>query len=64
MMKCRQVHHKSKNASWLGEGESLTAVIRRSKFWTSSIFFKSNGPVLVYCVDEDKTIDQNYEIEN
>ena len=30
----------------------------------SSIFFKSNGPVLIHCVDEGKTIDHNYYIEN
>ena len=28
-----------------------------------SIFFKSNGPVLIHCVDEGKTIDHNYYIE-
>ena len=37
------------NASCLGEGESLTTVVRRSKFETKnffSVFFKSNGPAL------------------
>jgi histone-lysine N-methyltransferase SETMAR len=63
----RQIHHKSKNASWVGEGESPTTVVRRSKFEPKnlfSIFFKSNGPVLIHCVDEGKTIDHNYYIEN
>ncbi|CAF3751889.1 unnamed protein product, partial [Rotaria magnacalcarata] len=41
-------HHKSKNASWVGEGESPTTV----------------GPVLIHCVDEGKIIDYNYYIEN
>jgi hypothetical protein len=42
-------------------------MVRRSKFEPKSlfsIFFKSNGPVLIYCVDKDKTIDHNYYIEN
>jgi [histone H3]-lysine36 N-dimethyltransferase SETMAR len=63
----RQIHHKSKNASWVGEGESPTTVVRRSKFEPKnlfSIFFKSNGPVLIHCVDEGKTVDHNYYIEN
>ena len=63
----RQIHHKSKNASWVGEGESPTTVVRRSKFEPKnlfSIFFKSNGPVLIHYVDEGKTIDHNYYIEN
>ena len=29
-----------------------------------SIFFKSNGSVLIHAVDESKTIDHNYYIEN
>ena len=29
-----------------------------------SIFFKSNGPVLIHGVDKGKTIDHNYNIEN
>ncbi|CAF4847578.1 unnamed protein product [Rotaria sp. Silwood1] len=63
----RQIYHKSKNASWVGEGESPTTVVRRSRFEPKnlfSIFFKSNGPVLIHCVDEGKTIDHNYYIEN
>ena len=27
-------------------------------------FFKSDDPVLIHCVDEDKTVDHNYYIEN
>ena len=63
----RQIHHKATNTSWVGEGESPTTVVRRSKFEPKtlfSIFFKSNGPVLIHAVDEGKTIDNNYYIEN
>ena len=31
MMKHRQIHHKSKNARWIGEGEWATTVVRRNK---------------------------------
>ena len=65
----RQIHRKSTNANWLGEDESPTTIVRRDKFEAtkfnlSSIFFKSNGSVLIHSVDEDKTIDHNYYIEN
>ena len=63
----RQIHHKSKNASCLGADQSPTTVVRRSKSEAQNFFstlFKRNGPVLVHCVDEDKTVDHNYYIEN
>ena len=63
----RQIHRKSTNASWVGEDESPTTIVRRGKFEPKnlfSIFFKSNGPVLIHAVDEGKTIDHNYYIEN
>ncbi|CAF4937247.1 unnamed protein product, partial [Rotaria sp. Silwood1] len=63
----RQIHHKSTNATWIDEGESPTTIVRRSKFEPKNlfcIFFKSNGPALIHDVDEGKTIDHNYYIEN
>ena len=42
-------------------------MVRRSKFDAKnffSIFFKSNDPVLIHCVDEGKTRDYNCYIEN
>ena len=66
-MKHRQIHHKSKDASWIAEDESATAVVCRSKFEPKSlfsIFFKSHDPVLIHCVDEGSTRDHNYDIEN
>jgi len=63
----RQIHRKSTNASWVGEGESPTTIVRRGKFEAKnlfSIFLKSNGPVLIHAVDDGKTIDHNYYIEN
>jgi hypothetical protein len=63
----RQIHHKSTNASWVAEGESPCTIVCRGKFEPKhlfSIFFKSNGRVLIHAVDEGKTIDHNYYIEN
>ena len=35
----RQIHHhKSKDTSWVGEGESPTTVVRRSKFEPKALF--------------------------
>ena len=62
-----QIYHKSKNASWPGEDESPTTVVRRSKFEAKnffSIFFKLNASDLIHFVDEGKTKDHNYYIEN
>ncbi|CAF4619571.1 unnamed protein product, partial [Didymodactylos carnosus] len=63
----RQIHRKSTNASWVGEDELPTTIVRRGKFEPKnlfSVFFKSNGPTLTHTVDEGKTIDHNYYIEN
>ncbi|CAF3339055.1 unnamed protein product [Rotaria socialis] len=63
----RQIHHKSTNKTWIGEGESPRTIVRRRKFERKnlfSIFFKSNGPVLIHAVDNDETIDHDYYIEN
>ena len=62
----RPIHHKWRNLSCLGEGHSSTTVIRRSKEGKNffSIFFKWNNPVFLHCVDEGKTRDENYSIEN
>ena len=63
----RQIHRKSTNKSWVGEGGSPTTTVRRRKFEPKPLFclfFKSNGPVLVHAVDEGKTVDRNYYIEN
>ena len=63
----RQIHHKSKNASCLSQGQSLTTVACRRKFEAKNLFsicFKWNDPVLIHCVDEDKTRYHNHCIEN
>ncbi|CAF1534414.1 unnamed protein product, partial [Rotaria sordida] len=54
-----QIRHKSTNASWIGGDESLIPILRRSRFEPKtlfSIFFKSNGPVLINAVDKGNTI--------
>ncbi|CAM4960467.1 unnamed protein product [Rotaria socialis] len=63
----RQIHHKSTNKTWIGDGESPRTIVRRRKFERKnlfSIFFKSNAPVLIHAVDNDETIDHDYYIEN
>ena len=51
----------------LAQSESPATVVRRSKFEQKtlfSIFFKSNGPILIHAVDNNETIDHDYYIEN
>ena len=51
----------------LGKMNHPTTTVRRGKFEEKnifSIFFKSNGFVFIHAVDEGKTIDHNYYIEN
>ncbi|CAF3874745.1 unnamed protein product [Rotaria sp. Silwood1] len=62
----RQIDRKSTNASWVSEGESLTTIVRRNKFEPKILFFifLSNSSVVIPAVDEGKTIDHNYYIEN
>ncbi|CAM4823498.1 unnamed protein product [Rotaria magnacalcarata] len=74
-----QIHHKSTNKTWIGDGESPRTIVRRREVERKnlfSIFFKSNGPVLIHAVDNDETtlyrqatgsttcIDHDYYIEN
>ena len=47
----------SSTSSWWWNVDRLKELdVRRSK----NIFFQWNGPVLIHCVDEDKTRDHNY----
>ncbi|CAM4977764.1 unnamed protein product [Rotaria socialis] len=62
-----QIHHKSTNKTWIGEGESPRTIVRWRKFEGKnlfSIFFKSNDPALMHAIDNDETIDHDYYIEN
>ncbi|MDR3550226.1 MAG: hypothetical protein P4L31_02345 [Candidatus Babeliales bacterium] len=63
----RQIGRKASNAQWIGEGEKPKTVVRRSQHESKmlfSIFFRSNGPLLVHAVDSGQTIDQDYYIDN
>ncbi|CAF1497357.1 unnamed protein product [Didymodactylos carnosus] len=63
----RQIGRKSSNATWISENEPPRAIVRRNRSELKilfSLFFKSNGPVLIHKVDKGKTIDHNYYIEN
>ena len=63
----QQIGRKSSNAAWVARGDPPPTVIRRSKFASRtlfSIFFKSNGPVLIHHAGRGQTIDQHYYIIN
>ena len=49
-------------AGLVNMNHQLLQLIEAKNFF--SIFSKSNGSVLIHCVDEGKTIDHNYYIEN
>jgi histone-lysine N-methyltransferase SETMAR len=62
-----RIGRKSSNAAWVGRGDPLPTVVRRSKFAPRaffSVFFKSNGPVLIYRVEWGEAIDHHYYINN
>jgi histone-lysine N-methyltransferase SETMAR len=63
----RQTGRKASNACWIGEGQSPETVVRRSQHEPKilfSIFFRSNGPLLVHSVDRGVKIDRFYYIDN
>ena len=62
-----QIGRKSSNAAWVRRGDPPPTVVRRDKFAPStlfSIFFKSDGPVLIHPVERGQTIDHDYYINN
>ncbi|CAF1194271.1 unnamed protein product [Didymodactylos carnosus] len=63
----RNIGRKSSNATWISENEPPRTIVRRNGSEPKTLFclfFKSNGPVFIHKVDEGKTIDHNYYIEN
>ena len=63
----RQIGRKASNACWVAQGQSPGTVVRRSQYEPKtlfSIFFRSNGGVLVHSVDKGETIDRFYYINN
>ena len=51
----------------MSENEPPRTIVCRNGFESRTLFFlffKSTGPVLIHAVDEGKTIDHNYYIEN
>jgi histone-lysine N-methyltransferase SETMAR len=63
----RKIDKRAANSSWVYEDEEPRTVVRRDRYEPKSmfsIFFKSNGPLNVDCMDSGETIDNNYYIEN
>lgn len=62
----RQVGRKQSNASWLREGQSPGTAVKRNRYEPKvlfSIFFKSNGFVIIHAVGKGQTIDRFYYID-
>lgn len=63
----QQIGRKSSNAAWVSREDPPPIVIRRSRFAPTtlfSIFFKSNGPVLIHPIERGQTMDHHYYINN
>ncbi|CAF4621817.1 unnamed protein product, partial [Rotaria sp. Silwood2] len=62
-----QTGRKSPNAAWIEKGDPPPTVVRLSKFAPRtlfSIFFKSNGPILIHRIERGQTVDHRYYIDN
>lgn len=63
----RQIGRKVSNACWKSKDEDPGTVVSRQQSEPKmlfSIFFKSNGPMLVHGVDQGDTVDRFYYIHN
>ncbi|CAF4715888.1 unnamed protein product [Rotaria sp. Silwood2] len=63
----KQIGRKSANAAWVTKGDPPPTVVRLSKFAPRtlfSIFFKSNGPVIIHRIERGQTVDHRYYIDN
>ena len=63
----RQIGRKASNACWVAQDQSPETVVRREQHEPKtlfSIFFRSNGALLVHSVDRGETIDRLYYINN
>lgn len=62
----RQIGRKASNSTWASEGQSPGTVVRRKLFEPKllfSIFFRSNGALLVHCLDVGEKMDRLHYIE-
>ena len=63
----RQIGRKASNSQWIGEGQKPKTIVRRGHFEPKmlfSIFFKSNGALLIRALDKGQTLDQSYYMDN
>lgn len=63
----RQIGKKSSNAYWTRKDQVPKTVVRRDRYEPKrlfSIFFKSNGPLLVHSVGKGESIDNVYYVDN
>ena len=63
----RQIGRKASNACWVAQGQSPGTVVRRTQHEPKtlfSLFFRSNGALLVHSVGKGETMDRFYYINN
>ena len=63
----RNVDPKQSNSSWVGVGESPKTVVRRGQLEPKcmiTVMFKSTGPLLIHCLDKEKTISARTYVED
>jgi histone-lysine N-methyltransferase SETMAR len=63
----KKLGRKSSNAAWVRSGDPPPTVVRQSKYAPRtllSIFFKSNGPLLIHRLERGQTMDHQYYINN
>jgi [histone H3]-lysine36 N-dimethyltransferase SETMAR len=63
----RQLGRKASNSCWLREDQSPGTVVKRDQHEPKtlfSIFFRSNGPLIVHSVGKGETVDSFYYIDN
>ena len=63
----KQLGRKLSNAVWVKKGDPPPTVTRQSRYAARtlfSIFFKSNGPVLIHRLERGETVDHDYYIDN
>jgi len=63
----KQLGRKLSNAAWVKKGDPPPTVTRQSRYAPRtlfSIFFKSNGPMLIHRLERGNTVDHHYYINN
>lgn len=63
----KQLGQKSSHAAWVRRGDPPPTVVRQSRYAPRTllvIFFKSNGSLLIHCLERGQNINHQYNIDN